>query len=106
MDKDHCPTETALEIIHGKWKGIILFYLIDQKKRFGELQSLMPDISQRILTKQLRELEANGIITRQVFDEVPPESRIFPHTTRQRTYTSPFKFKIMGGEISWSKKNS
>lgn len=56
----------------GKWKPIIIHYLIGGTKRFGELRRLIGGITQRSLTLQLRELEECGVITRQVFAEVPP----------------------------------
>lgn len=68
-----CPVEAALEIIGGKWKGVILYHLIkDKTLRFGEIKKRLPDITQRMLTKQLRELESSGAIHREVFAEVPP----------------------------------
>jgi DNA-binding HxlR family transcriptional regulator len=67
-----CPVEAALEAIGGKWKGLILFHLQSQTRRFNELRRLLPDVTQRMLTRQLRELEADQIIHRQVFPEVPP----------------------------------
>ncbi len=66
-----CPVEAAIEAIGGKWKGVILYHL-DSTKRFNELQRLMPSITQRMLTKQLRELEDDGIVHRTVYAEVPP----------------------------------
>lgn len=74
MDSDDiCPTETALEIIGGKWKGMILYHLLEGTKRFNELRRLMPNITQRMLTKQLRDLEKNGVVHREVYPEVPPK---------------------------------
>ena len=70
---DICPTETALSVMGGKWKGMILFYLSDGTKRYNELKRLIPDITQRMLTKQLRDLETDGIIHREVYPVVPPK---------------------------------
>ncbi|VAW97550.1 Transcriptional regulator, HxlR family [hydrothermal vent metagenome] len=68
-----CPVEAALEVLGGKWKGLILFYLRDNTRRFNELKRLMPNITQRMLTKQLRELEADKIVHREIFQEIPPK---------------------------------
>lgn len=68
-----CPVEATVDIIGGKWKSVILFHLLDGKKRFGELQRLLPGVTQRMLTLQLRELEEDGIIYRNVYREVPPK---------------------------------
>ena len=62
-----------VEVIGGKWKGVILYHLLDGTKRFNELKRLKPNITQRMLTLQLRELEADGIIHREVYREVPPK---------------------------------
>lgn len=67
-----CPVEFTLDKIGGKWKCVILWWLRRGTKRFGELMQLMPGISQKVLTTQLRELEADGLIVRQVFQETPP----------------------------------
>jgi DNA-binding HxlR family transcriptional regulator len=68
-----CPVEAALEIIGGKWKGLALYHLMDGTKRFSELKRLSGAVTQRSLTKQLRELEADGIVTRTVYPVVPPK---------------------------------
>jgi len=73
MPETDCPTEAALELIGGKWKGLILFYLSGETRRFNELMRLVPGVSQRMLTKQLRELEAGGVIHREVYPVVPPK---------------------------------
>lgn len=64
--------EATLEVIGGKWKPLILFFLTFGKKRNGEFISLMPVITQKVLTQQLRELEEDGIIKRTVYNVVPP----------------------------------
>ena len=68
-----CPTETALGIIGGKWKGMILWCLCRRTMRFGELHRAMPGITQRMLTKQLRDLEDFRIVDRKVYPQVPPK---------------------------------
>ncbi|MGH1539573.1 MAG: winged helix-turn-helix transcriptional regulator [Arenicella sp.] len=73
VDMEACPTETALDLIGGKWKGMILYYLCSDTRRYNELMRLIPDITQRMLTKQLRDLEANGIVHREVYPQVPPK---------------------------------
>lgn len=66
-----CPIEAAMDVIGGRWKGVILYHLLHGTRRFGELRSALPAVSTRILTLQLRELEAAGVIRRDSFDEVP-----------------------------------
>jgi len=68
-----CAVEAAFDMVGSKWKGAILFYLLDGKKRFNELRKLMPGITQRVLTLQLRELEQDNIIHRKVYPQVPPK---------------------------------
>ena len=70
-----CPVSVTLEIISGKWKGIILYHLFSGNKRFSELKALIEGVTHRSLTLQLRELEEDGIITRTVFPVIPPHVR-------------------------------
>lgn len=70
----NCEKELTLSIIGGKWKMIIMWHLGKEgTKRFSELKSLIPDITQRMLTTQLRELEDDGIVNRKVYPVVPPK---------------------------------
>lgn len=70
--RSDCGVETTLSVVGGLWKPLILYHLMGGKKRFMELSRLVPQATQRMLTLQLRELEADGVITRRVFAEVPP----------------------------------
>lgn len=67
-----CPVDAPVEVLGGKWKLELLFYLLQAPRRHGELRRLVPAISQKMLTQQLRELESDGIITRTVHARVPP----------------------------------
>lgn len=69
---DGCPVEAALEQIAGKWKGLIVYHLMEGTLRFNELSRRVGPVTQRSLTKQLRELEADDIVHREVFPIVPP----------------------------------
>lgn len=70
--KTGCNVEATLSVIGGRWKPVLLCHLLDGRKRFGELRRLVPNATERMITLQLRELEADGVISRHVFAEVPP----------------------------------
>jgi len=72
-EDEKCPVEIALDVIDGKWKILILWYLRRDTKRFNELQRQMPKITQKMLSQKLKELELDGIINRVVYPEVPPK---------------------------------
>jgi DNA-binding HxlR family transcriptional regulator len=73
MDEADCPIKTTLDVIGGKWKPLILFFLKGGPKRFSELQRGIPEVTQKMLTDRLRELERDGIIHREVYPQVPPK---------------------------------
>ncbi|MBP0903179.1 winged helix-turn-helix transcriptional regulator [Mariniflexile gromovii] len=67
-----CSTSIAMELIGGKWKSVILIYLVDGKKRYNELNKLISTITERTLSLQLKQLEQDGLITRRVYTKKPP----------------------------------
>jgi len=68
-----CPVEITIEAIGGRWKVLVIHHLIEGEKRFGELTRLLGGISARTLTRQLRELEASGVVSRKVYEQIPPK---------------------------------
>ncbi|AWN47376.1 transcriptional regulator [Methylobacterium terrae] len=85
-----CAVEATLQLIDGKWKGVILYHLLDEVPepggalRFNAFRRRMPNVTQRMLTNQLRELEADGLVHRTVYAEVPPRVE-YRLTARGRT---------------------
>lgn len=71
VSQKDCAVETTVAVIGGKWKPILLFHLLSGVKRFSELQRLVPQASDRMLTRSLRELEQDRLVVREVFAEVP-----------------------------------
>ncbi|MFI1917335.1 winged helix-turn-helix transcriptional regulator [Nocardia sp. NPDC020380] len=69
----YCPVEVTVELIGGKWKPVILAHLKEGVHRYGELRRLMAGTSEKMLIQQLRDLEADGLVRRTVFDTVPPQ---------------------------------
>lgn len=69
----HCPVETIIGLIGGKYKTLILWKLINQTQRFSELQKAIPQATAKMLTQQLRELEADGLLHREVYPVIPPK---------------------------------
>ena len=67
-----CGLGPAFEVIGGKWKVLLLWEMHGQARRFGELKRLVPGISEKMLIQQLRELEADGLVSRHAFPEIPP----------------------------------
>lgn len=77
----HCALDVTMELVGGKWKAIVLWYLRKDKKRFSELRKLIPGITEKMLSMQLRQLERDGFVSRKVHAEVPPrvEYALTPH---------------------------
>ncbi|OPA79247.1 transcriptional regulator [Paenibacillus selenitireducens] len=71
--KYNISVEATLEVIGGKWKCVILCHLTHGKKRTSDLKRVMPSITQKMLTQQLRELEQDGIVNRIIYNQVPPK---------------------------------
>jgi len=72
MKKSYCPIDTFINAIKGKRKSTIILHLSQGNKRYSELVRLIPDISERMISKQLKELESDNLINREIFPEVPP----------------------------------
>ncbi|WP_338539592.1 winged helix-turn-helix transcriptional regulator [Paenibacillus tundrae] len=72
-NEEGCPVEYTLDVIGGKWKGLLLYHMIKGPVRFNEFRRICPTITQRMLTLQLRELEEDGIVHREVYPQVPPK---------------------------------
>ena len=72
LNHAYCPAIETMALIGGRWKVIILHVLSKQARRFGEINVRVPSISRKVLTEQLRELEADGLISRKQYKELPP----------------------------------
>jgi DNA-binding HxlR family transcriptional regulator len=69
-----CSVEVTIGVIGGKWKSVLLYHLTKERViRFGELRRLLPNVTAQMLTSQLRELEADGVVHRKVYPQVPPK---------------------------------
>lgn len=93
-----CPVEYTLDVIGGKWKGVLLYHLIGGTKRFNEFRRICPTITQRMLTLQLRELEEDGIVHREVYQQVPPKVE-YSLTTYGETLTPIIMLMKSWGEL-------
>lgn len=70
----HCPLEASLQLIGGKYKALIIWFLTDKTLRYNEIHKLLPYVTDKMLSKQLRELEDDGLIHREVYPVVPPKT--------------------------------
>ena len=74
IDVERCPIRATQRVLGGKYKAVILWYLNGSSRRFGEIQRIVPEATPRMLSKQLREMESDGLIHREVYSEVPPRT--------------------------------
>jgi DNA-binding HxlR family transcriptional regulator len=97
-----CPMQLTMEVLGGKWKLLILWQLQQGTKRYGELRSSIDDITHKMLTQQLRELESDGIVHREVFHVVPPKveysltetgKRLLPVMTSMSEWADMFRIE-------------
>jgi DNA-binding HxlR family transcriptional regulator len=95
-----CPVGGAINAFGGKWKPEIIYYLNISPRRFNELRRLIPRVTQRMLTQQLRELERDGIINRKQYMEIPPRV-VYSLTELGLSLTPIFEFLE-----DWSKRNT
>ncbi len=96
----NCPMVAAINVIGGKWKPIVLHMLSTGTMRFGELKKNIPPVSQKMLTQQLRELEADGIVLRTVYAEVPPRVE-YSLTAKGATLTP-----VLNNLYAWGQENN
>ncbi len=82
----HCTASLAMDLVGGKWKVVILYYLKDNEKRYSELRKEMPDITEMTLSLQLKQLEEDGLVSRTVYGEKPPIKVIYKLTAFGRTF--------------------
>lgn len=73
----HCALDVTMDFIGGKWKTVVLWYLRNERRRFSELKKQIPEITEKMLSLQLKELEKDGIVERKVYAEVPPRVEYF-----------------------------
>ena len=73
MEEFYCPVNLTSDVIGGKWKPLVIYYLEKRTHRFGELQKLIPGLTKKMLAQHLRELERDGVVSRKVYPEIPPK---------------------------------
>ena len=99
-----CPVETTLMLISDRWKVLIIRDLLDGTKRFGELKKSVGNVSQKVLTANLRSMEASGLLTRKVYPEVPP--RVEYTLTKTGYSLKPILDAMVEWGTEYKKKNS
>lgn len=95
----NCPVRTTLHVLGGKWKLLILSCLLEEPRRYGELRRLIPEITEKMLIQQLRELEEHGIVSRTVQQQVPP--RVDYALTEQGRLAQPVFEALLGWGVGY-----
>lgn len=103
-EKKHCPVTVTQNVLMGKWKLAILWVVGQKTRRFNELQKLMPEIARGVLTQQLRELERDNLVHREVYREVPPKVE-YSLTEIGKTFI-PVMMQIMEWGVGYIKETS
>jgi DNA-binding HxlR family transcriptional regulator len=98
-----CPVDIPIHILGGKWKPVLIFYLLQEPRRNGELRRLVPSITQKVLTQQLRELETDALITRTVFQQVPPKV-VYDINPSERAHLDLLLQSLCDWGLYWSDK--
>lgn len=101
---DRCAVQLFVDVIGGKWKPLIIFELVQSTRRFNELRRAIPPVTQRMLTRQLRELEGDGMVERTVYPEVPP--RVEYSLTQAGKTLVPIMNQIEKWGLSFSKSEN
>ncbi|MER7371535.1 winged helix-turn-helix transcriptional regulator [Streptomyces lanatus] len=98
-----CGIDAAMDVVGGKWKVLVLWALNERPHRFGELRRELPGVTEKVLAAQLRELEADGIVHREAYDEIPPrvEYSLTPRGAALNTALAPLgawgRENVLGG---------
>jgi len=101
MKKSYCPIDTFINVVKGKRKATIILHLFQGEKRYSDLVRLLPDLSERMLSKQLRELEQDLLIEKKIFPEVPP--RVEYRLTELGKTIRPILKSMMKGGVLFEK---
>jgi DNA-binding HxlR family transcriptional regulator len=91
-----CTVSVAMDLVGGKWKAVILYHLKDASKRYGELRKEMPGVTERTLSLQLKQLEEDALISRQVYGEKPPNKVVYSLTDFGKSFTP-----VLDAIIGW-----
>lgn len=103
--KFHCEMDVAMHYVGGKWKTVVLWYLIEDKKRFNEIKKLIPNITEKMLSIQLKSLEEDGIIKKEVFNIKPPLKVEYSLTDFGKTLIPLLKYLVEWGRLVVEKKS-